>query len=107
VFERICTTDDVWEGELIPFEIGLRKIIVVHVDDKFLAYDARCPHQQHPLSDGTLEGNVLTCSAHRWQFDVTTGEGVNPKGCRLQPYTIKRIGSDLFLEMQQNVNETA
>jgi toluene monooxygenase system ferredoxin subunit len=31
----------------------------------------------------------LTCSAHLWQFDVNTGEGVNPTGVSLKSYPVK------------------
>jgi len=32
-----------------------------------------CPHAGHDLSYATIEGNVLTCPRHRWQWDLTTG----------------------------------
>ncbi|MCI0665487.1 MAG: Rieske 2Fe-2S domain-containing protein, partial [Acidobacteria bacterium] len=32
-----------------------------------------CPHAGHDLSYATIEGNVLTCPRHRWQWDLITG----------------------------------
>jgi len=40
------------------------------------AYDSRCPHQQSAIPCRGLEGNRLTCPAHQWVFDLTTGDCV-------------------------------
>lgn len=45
-----------------------------------------CPHQGVPLSDGDLEAGILMCAVHLWEFDVRTGESVNPCGERLVRY---------------------
>jgi nitrite reductase (NADH) small subunit len=37
------------------------------------ALDGVCPHQGGPLGKGSLEGCIVTCPWHGWQFDVTTG----------------------------------
>jgi toluene monooxygenase system ferredoxin subunit len=107
VFERVCTTDDVWEGELMPFDVAGRRIILVNLDQRLRAFDATCPHQEQSLCDGSLEGYVLTCPAHQWQFDVRTGQGVNPTGCRLKSYALKVEALDVFVDIQQAVDEAA
>jgi toluene monooxygenase system ferredoxin subunit len=101
VFERVCTTDDVWVGELIAFDVASRKIILINVEDKFHAYDAQCPHQDQSLCEGSLEGTVLTCPAHQWQFDVTTGLGVNPTGCKLKAYALKIEADEIYVDAEQ------
>lgn len=100
-FKAICTTDDVWEGELQEFELDDRDIIVVHAEGGgFRAFDAKCPHQDQSLGEASLEGNVLTCPAHLWQFDVATGEGVNPTGCKLTSYPCKVVDDQVMVDIQ-------
>jgi toluene monooxygenase system ferredoxin subunit len=36
-----------------------------------------------------LDGNVLMCSTHLWEFDCVTGEGINPKSCGLSAYPVR------------------
>ena len=40
----------------------------------FHALDGVCPHQGGPLGEGRLEGCIVTCPWHGWQFDVRDGQ---------------------------------
>jgi len=89
-FQAVCKLDDLWEGEMDVFEVGDREVLLVHVPGgEIRAFDPICPHQYHPLIEGDLEDCILTCSAHLWQFDVRTGEGVNPQGVALRTFPVK------------------
>ena len=89
-FQKACDLDDVWEGEMDLFDVGGREVLIVHAPGgEVRAYDPICPHQDHPLIEGELEDCVLTCSAHLWQFNVVSGEGVNPTGVALTAYPVK------------------
>lgn len=103
MFERVCATDDVWEGELISFDLASRKIILINLEEQFHAYDSQCPHQDQSLCEGNLEGSVLTCPAHLWQFDVTTGQGVNPTGCNLKGYALKVENDEVYVDIDQPI----
>jgi nitrite reductase/ring-hydroxylating ferredoxin subunit len=46
---------------------------LANVDGTFHAIQGHCPHLQGPLGHGRLNGCVLSCPFHGWQFDVTTG----------------------------------
>jgi len=82
-----------WDGEMEAYDIGDAEVLLVKVDGQVHAFDGICPHQSSSLVEGELEGSVLTCRAHEWQFDVKTGESVNPRGERLTRHDI-RIGED-------------
>ena len=89
-YQKVCELDDVWEGEMDVFEVGEKEVLIVHSPGREVrAYNPICPHQEHPLIDGELDNCVLTCSAHLWQFDVLSGNGINPTGTSLINYPIK------------------
>ncbi len=100
-YQRICSVDDVWEGEMKAFPLsGDKSVLIVNGEGGVLrAFDATCPHQEYPLSEGSLEGNILTCAMHLWQFDIVSGEGVNPTGCKLKPFNVKVEGDDILVEL--------
>jgi toluene monooxygenase system ferredoxin subunit len=77
-------------------------ILIVHLEGGDIrAYQGCCPHQRTALADGKLDGHILTCAAHSWQFDVSTGEGVNPRGCRLSRYEVKVEDAKISVRVPQ------
>ena len=53
-----------------------REILLARVGDKYYAVDGRCPHMKGDLSQGKLEGTVVTCPRHGSQFDISNGRVV-------------------------------
>lgn len=99
-FKSVCTLDSLWEGEMQVVEVEGLEVLMVNAEGGIVrAFDPICPHQEHALVEGTLEGTVLTCPAHLWQFDVASGEGVNPTGCRLKAYPICIEGDQVLVDL--------
>lgn len=78
---------------------GLR-IAVFNVAGRYHAIDDTCSHQGGPLSEGTLNGKVVTCPWHGARFDVTTGAVLSPPARRgVASYPVRVSGPDLFIEI--------
>jgi len=61
------------EGSMKEVLVQGREILLAKVGDKYYAADSRCPHMGGKLSQGKLEGTVVTCSRHKAQFDLSDG----------------------------------
>ena len=57
-------------GTMKEISVKGRKILLVRVDAQCYATDNRCPHMGANLSQGKLEGTVVTCPKHNSQFDL-------------------------------------
>jgi toluene monooxygenase system ferredoxin subunit len=82
---------DIWEGDLVDVEVDGEPVIVVHhLDGSYAAFQGLCPHQEVVLADGKWDEDTgrLQCSGHLWEFDMRSGEGVNPVGCHLYRYPV-------------------
>lgn len=99
-YVRVCTLDDVWEGEMQTFTVeGTEVLIVAGAEGQVSAFHPLCPHQDYPLIEGELEDGILTCTMHRWRFDAATGAGVNPKRCQLKRYPAKVEGDTVYVDL--------
>jgi toluene monooxygenase system ferredoxin subunit len=85
---RAAAQDDLWSGEMMGVVVDGTRVVLVNVEGTVCAYEDRCVHQGVRLSEGRLEGGVVTCSAHSWQYDARTGEGVNPRGVALARFPV-------------------
>lgn len=79
--------------------VGDQSIAVFSLKDTFYAIENLCPHRGAPLVDGELEGTLVICPWHRWEFDVTTGQSpANPAAC-VKTYPCKVVGDDVVVEV--------
>lgn len=70
----LIAADDVPPGGSAEVVADGRIFAVYNVDGRFHVLDGICPHAGGPLGKGMLQGCVVTCPWHGWQFDVTTGQ---------------------------------
>ncbi len=71
---RIASADECPPGSVRECVADDRMVALFNVDGQFYALDGVCPHQGGPLGQGQLNGCIVTCPWHGWQFDVRTGQ---------------------------------
>ncbi len=72
--ERPVNVSDLAPGVMATTRVGSKEVMLTRVGDEVYAIDNACGHSAYPLSEGTLEGHVVTCAWHGARIDVRTGE---------------------------------
>ena len=111
----VAQADEFPVGSRKILKIGWREIGVFHTSAGLFALRNLCPHQAAPLCLGTvtgttlpsqpgkyvwgLEGQVLRCPWHGWEFDLQTGLGLyDPyKHERVATYEVKIEGGEVVV----------
>ncbi|HVZ36709.1 MAG TPA: Rieske 2Fe-2S domain-containing protein [Polyangiaceae bacterium] len=82
--------DELWEGEMLGLRVGDADVLLVNLGEGGIqAYENRCPHARARLSEGLLSAGTVRCAVHHWEFDLRTGNGINPRTCRLRRYAVR------------------
>ena len=76
------------DGEAIVVPAGSEEVALFRVQGAFYACANACPHRGGPLGEGTLEGKIVTCPWHGWEFDVTTGKNPVNAGLSVTTYPV-------------------
>lgn len=100
-YQRVAMLSELWSGDLVGAIVDGVRVVVVRLGDRVHAYEDRCAHLGVELSRGTLAGHVLTCSAHHWQYDATTGRGINPATACLKPFVTKIEDGVVYVDVQR------
>jgi nitrite reductase/ring-hydroxylating ferredoxin subunit len=72
-YQRVATLADIPDGRGLCVRVDGIDVGLFRVDGEIYAMENTCPHAGDPLSEGDLEGAVVVCAAHGWDFDVRTG----------------------------------
>jgi nitrite reductase/ring-hydroxylating ferredoxin subunit len=73
-------------------------VAVYHLSGKVYAAEDVCPHAGGRLSEGALEGAVVTCPLHGSQFNVCTGERLRgPADIEIKTYRVEVEGGQVFV----------
>ena len=98
-FVRAAKVGDLPPGTIREFQVEGKSVALANVDGQFHAIDGICIHRGGPLGDGVLEGAVVTCPWHGWQYDVRTGRvGQNPK-VGVACYAVEVRGEEIFVNV--------
>lgn len=107
----LCDDFDLWADEMRFFEVDDRKVMVWRDPEEDLhAYNATCPHQDRDLEETGKrtclcgphdDEKTLTCSAHSWEFDLESGEGVNPSGTGLNEYEVGIEDGEIYVVLPE------
>lgn len=71
---EILKKSELADGEMKKVKIGNLDVLIARIDGEFFAMNNKCPHMGGDLSEGSLDGTILTCPLHHSQFNITTGE---------------------------------
>jgi nitrite reductase (NADH) small subunit len=98
-FIRVASVSDVAPGTGRVVDVEGRAVALFNVDGAFYALDNTCLHRGGPVGEGDLEGSVVTCPWHGFQYDVTTGRNVFDPEVGLQSYAVRVANGDVLIAL--------
>jgi len=98
---RVCSLDDVADGELRAFAVSgvTWPVIVTRVDGELVAVPGVCPHEDVALATGELRDGSIVCAGHGYAFDLRTGRCAHDPSLELRRYPITLIGRELWVDL--------
>jgi nitrite reductase/ring-hydroxylating ferredoxin subunit len=88
-FQTVARVEDVPPGSLACVQAGDQDLALARIGDDFYVTQGHCLHLEGPLCEGHLDGHVLTCPWHGWQYDVRTGENEFDRAIQLETFEVR------------------
>ena len=97
--ERAAKLSEIPAGSIKEVQAGGKPVALANVGGKYYAIDNTCLHRGGPLGQGQLEGTVVTCPWHGWQFDVTTGKAVMNPNAGVGCFRTEVRGEEVYVDL--------
>ena len=98
-------------GDKHSLETPIGPVVVIHMPDGYFAMEDTCKHMDALLSEGPIEGDILVCPLHGWEFDIRTGKCVAPtwgSGNKDNlAFPVTSHGDELEIELDNQQEETS
>ena len=93
-----CKKDEIEKEDVLGITIEGRSYAVYWIDKGYFASDGLCTHEQSPLEDGFVSGDMIECAKHNARFHIPTGEAVRkPALTDLKTYPVIVEGDDIYI----------
>jgi nitrite reductase/ring-hydroxylating ferredoxin subunit/hemoglobin-like flavoprotein len=97
----VARAADLPEGERKIVEVDGISIGIFHHNGNWVALRNRCLHRGGPVCTGKLEGDVLTCPWHGFQYNVNNGQLLIDPKSHLDAFAVHVEDGDVILEIPQ------
>ncbi|MGA2630212.1 MAG: Rieske 2Fe-2S domain-containing protein [Terriglobia bacterium] len=94
-FKPVGKLSDLAPGSSKVVDVNGKALALFNVAGVVYAMDNTCRHRGGPLGGGMLEGDVVTCPWHMWEYNVRTGELVTNPTVKLATYDVQVEGDEI------------
>lgn len=96
---RVARVAEVPEGERKLVDVEGMSIGIFHHKGDWYALSNSCLHRGGPVCTGPLEGDVLTCPWHGYQYELTNGVLLLDSSAKLEMYPVVVRDGEIYLHI--------
>ena len=90
----VAHIDDLAVGSMKMVRVDDHRLCLIRTSDGVFALDHACPHEGYGMTQGSLDGNLITCAWHNWKFRVDDGSCViGEENITTHPATVDADGT--------------
>ena len=97
-FARAARVVEIPAGTIKEVQVAGQAIALANVGGSFYAINNPCLHRGGPLGEGHLDGKVVTCPWHGWQYDVTTGKTIENPNAGVGCFVVEIRGEEIYID---------
>ena len=99
-YVKVANAADLQPGQAMLVTAVDRRVALFNVGGTCYAIDDTCTHRGGPLSDGTLDNDVVTCPWHGARFCVRDGHAQGPPASgNVASYAVRVTDGSIEIEV--------
>ena len=93
----VAKVGEIEPEDSITVDVNGVSVAVFNSGGKYYAVGNTCCHRGGPLAEGTIDGTMVTCPWHGWEFDLSTGKCLNNPGACVPAFEVRIEGNSIQL----------
>ena len=86
------------DGQVSLVVVDGEDVALFRRGEEIFALGNTCPHQGGSLGDGFVEGDIVTCPLHGWEFDLRSGACMTVPGESVPRFAVTVDNGAVFVE---------
>lgn len=100
-YVKLAKVQDFKNTRIKSYRLLARPVgIIKQKDGTFFATEIGCKHELADLSQGRMDGDVVTCPWHGWKYNLVTGECLWGSKVCLRRHAIRIEGDDIYVSLR-------
>jgi nitrite reductase/ring-hydroxylating ferredoxin subunit len=105
-YAQAARLDQVTPGSGTTGTVMDKDLALFNVEGTIYAIDDSCLHKGASLGTSKLEGTVVTCRAHGWKYNVTTGGTLHVPDYGVASYPVNVVDGKILVAIDVPPRET-
>lgn len=89
---RVCQLTEIPEGGVLAKKIEDEKVLLSRRGAIVTCFQNACAHLGLTIDEGEVEGGIITCPHHGFEYDLSSGECLTAPEIQLQSHAVRVIG---------------
>lgn len=94
---RVAHVHEIPDGERKLVKVGELSIGIFHHNGGWYALCNQCLHRGGPVATGALQGDIITCPWHGFQYNVTSGQLLVDPNARLDTFPVVVVDDEIHV----------
>lgn len=96
---KVARLEEIPENSILPIRANHHDLILYKQDDHISCYRNSCSHLGFPLDKATVVKGIITCAAHKFAYNLKTGQCLTYPHISLQSYQVKTKNNNIYVQL--------
>ena len=98
-FVKVASLHELPPGRARIIRAEGESIALFNLGGEIVALGNVCPHEGDSLGEGTVEGDIVICPGHGWEFDLRSGACMTIPGESVPRFPVSVEGDAIMIDL--------
>lgn len=96
---KVASLHDLPPGASTVVRVNSESIALFNLGGEIVALGNVCPHAGESLGEGTVEGDIVICPGHGWEYDLRSGACMTVPGESVPRFPVTLEGDAILVDL--------